>query len=187
MSEVKLGMTLNESGPRFVRMSASEYRERMLRGELVGQAPERGLSGRGRPHGGVVRRDYEEDLQKACFDWVFAHERRYPALRWVFHSPNGGQRTKAQAGRFKAMGVRAGVVDILSSFPSASAAGLACELKSPGKGPTADQLAYLQCAHQAGYVTGLCTSLDEFIVRAQCYLGLCELPDRGANWQRWCK
>lgn len=35
-----------------------------------------------------------------------------PSSIW-FHVPNGGARTKAEAGKFKAMGVRAGVADIL--------------------------------------------------------------------------
>lgn len=196
MTEVKLDGKWDD-GVRFCRMGAAEYRERLARGEfdVAGQSrpgakaspsKEMGPSAGVRPGGRVAGRvDYEEALHKCCFDWIFANENLYPELRWVFHSPNGGKRTKAQAGRFKAMGVRPGVVDILSPFPSKGGAGLAIELKAPDKPPTAKQLEFLQCSSRHGYVTGLCTTVDEFVVRARAYLGLVEIPDMGINWARW--
>lgn len=39
--------------------------------------------------------------------------RALPADAVFFHVPNGGKRTKAEAGRFKAMGVKAGVPDLV--------------------------------------------------------------------------
>lgn len=35
-----------------------------------------------------------------------------PDISW-WHTPNGGKRSKAEAGRFKAMGVKAGIPDLL--------------------------------------------------------------------------
>jgi hypothetical protein len=166
-------------GARFCRMGAAEYRERLLGGEF--DVPVKTRRGGQR----VKRVDYEESLHMSCFDWIFANERSYPDLLWVFHSPNGGYRTKAQAGRFKAMGVRAGVVDIVSPFPSGGAKGLAIELKAPGMPPTPNQLLFLKCSARHGYVTGVCTCLEEFVVRARAYLGLCEIESNGANWSRW--
>lgn len=179
---------IGDDGNRFWRMGAAEYRERMARGEFeVGRSPGRVNlpSTKVAAARRVNRVDYEESLHISCFDWIFSHESLYPDLRWVFHSPNGGRRTKAQAGRFKAMGVRAGVVDILSPFPSQGGAGLAIELKAPGKAPTEMQLKFLQCSSRHGYVTGLCTTLDEFVVRARAYLGLESIEGAGMNWGRW--
>jgi hypothetical protein len=52
----------------------------------------------------------EEALQRAVVEMV-ARECRPGVL--VFHVPNGGQRVKAEAGRLKAMGTRAGIPDLV--------------------------------------------------------------------------
>ena len=52
------------------------------------------------------------------------------AVWW--HTPNGGKRTRAEAGKFKAMGVRAGFPDIAILWRGKL---LVVELKAPGKSP----------------------------------------------------
>jgi hypothetical protein len=56
------------------------------------------------------RASEESDLQRAVVEHL-----KYRAVKGAFwfHCPNGGFRTKAEAGLFKAMGVRAGVPDLL--------------------------------------------------------------------------
>jgi len=53
---------------------------------------------------------HEERLQKAVA--AFLTVAMPPDLFW-FHPPNGGGRSKAEAGIFKAMGVKAGVPDLV--------------------------------------------------------------------------
>ena len=54
-----------------------------------------------------------EDTEQMClFRWADAQSGKYPELSLMYHIPNGGKRTKAEAGRFRAMGVKSGVPDI---------------------------------------------------------------------------
>ena len=61
----------------------------------------------------------EEAVQRA----VAAHLHALGRLDLVwFHPANGGARNKAEAGRFRAMGVRAGVPDLMKAAVAAAAA-----------------------------------------------------------------
>ena len=53
-----------------------------------------------------------------------------PADAVWWHTPNGGKRTRAEAGKFKAMGVRAGFPDIAILWNGKL---LVIELKAPGR------------------------------------------------------
>lgn len=53
----------------------------------------------------------EAILQAECFKYAWNH---YPQTRgMIFHVPNGGYRNKAEAVKFKAIGLVAGVPDII--------------------------------------------------------------------------
>lgn len=78
-----------------MRMSVAEYRAL--------SAAERRVAHRGRE---------EDALHVSCVEYLMLQEASYPILRYAIHVPNGGKRGKAEAGRFKAMGVKAGVPDI---------------------------------------------------------------------------
>ena len=54
----------------------------------------------------------EEKLQSECYKWAI---NTYPCLRFgcLFHVPNGGTRNRIEAIGFKAMGVVAGVPDLI--------------------------------------------------------------------------
>jgi len=70
----------------------------------------------------------EEALHRA----IVAHLRaRLPAPWLVFHIPNGGGRSKAEAGILKAMGVLAGMPDLLVIGPGRHVTAL--EIKAPPK------------------------------------------------------
>ena len=47
----------------------------------------------------------EESEQIAIMQWAELARGKYPALKWLHHIPNGGQRSKATAARLKAAGV----------------------------------------------------------------------------------
>lgn len=147
----------------FGRMSAAEYL--LFAAKAQAQAA---VTGGKRPK----RASPEEDLQRSVFEWIFLHEGKYPALEFTMHVPNGGRRSKGEAGRFKAMGVRKGVADVINPFAQPGGAGFACELKAPKGRATPEQAKYLQVAKANGWVTGICFTLDQFIVLIEQYLGV---------------
>ena len=83
-----------------------------------------------------VRRP-EEALQKALVGHL--EVRAFPdVLYW--HTPNGGYRTRAEAGIMKAMGQRAGIPDLFVLVPKiGSTLHIAIECKDDGKPLTPDQ------------------------------------------------
>jgi hypothetical protein len=106
----------------------------------------------------------EEDIHLTCADWVFAQEARYPILQWLMHVPNGGRRSRGEAGKLRAMGVRKGVSDWILPFPSPSGrySGLAIELKSHRGTVSDEQQDFLDDAEAAGWLTAIVRSSDEF-------------------------
>lgn len=51
-----------------------------------------------------------ESVEQQClFRWAAFQSGRFPELALLYHVPNGGSRKKAEAGRFRAEGVKAGV------------------------------------------------------------------------------
>lgn len=83
----------------------------------------------------MTKRKYpEDDAQRALVQWL---DLAHPATALhTIHVPNGGRRSAAQAGIFKALGVRAGVPDIICFQPCGPFAGLAIEIKAPGAVPS---------------------------------------------------
>ena len=54
-----------------------------------------------------------ESVEQQClFRWAAFQSGRFPELALLYHVPNGGSRKKAEAGRFRAEGVKAGVPDL---------------------------------------------------------------------------
>ena len=75
----------------------------------------------------MTRRNHpEEALQRATAAYL---DLALPTDAVFFHPPNGGARSRAEAGIFKAMGVKAGVPDIIVIHQGRVAA---IELKAPG-------------------------------------------------------
>ena len=54
----------------------------------------------------------ESAEQQCLFRWAVFQSGRFPELALLYHVPNGGSRKKAEAGRFRAEGVKAGVPDL---------------------------------------------------------------------------
>lgn len=115
----------------------------------------------------MKRRQPEAELQKAVVKYI-----RYAAPHILFlHPANGGYRTKAEAGIFKAMGVLPGVADLLlfyegKSYGSKSPSGYfmecaAIELKA-GKGTqTEHQKAFMHKWTALGGNYAICRSISE--------------------------
>ena len=71
----------------------------------------------------------EDTEQMGVIDWSNWNTGRFPELKLLFHVPNGGKRNAAEAARFKAMGVKAGVPDLCLPVPRGGYAGLYIEMK----------------------------------------------------------
>ena len=69
----------------------------------------------------------EDDLQQICARYL-----AYMPTVFYCHVPNGGKRNAREAAKFKRMGVKAGIPDLLIFNPSGEYNGLAIELKVKG-------------------------------------------------------
>lgn len=121
----------------------------------------------------TTRRAYtspEEDLQRACFEWVLLLEPMHPILKWLTHIPNGGKRSKGEGGKLKAMGVRKGLVDFMLPRKHLGWQGLAVELKSPEGRLTPEQRDWLEALASDGYLTAEVRTLEEFQAVVKRYL-----------------
>lgn len=76
---------------------------------------------------------------------------RWPELQRLHAIPNGGGRSKAEAGRLKAEGVKKGVSDLSLPVARGRHHGLYMELKTAGVPPTYDQVKWLIGSHREGY------------------------------------
>jgi len=104
----------------------------------------------------------EDQLQKWCVAYLKA---THPNLLF-FHPANGGKRNPIEAAKFKAMGVTAGVADLVFindfNFPM-----VFCELKV-GKGKQSpEQIEFQQKVEKRGHKYVLIRTQDEF-------MGLCK-------------
>lgn len=121
----------------------------------------------------------EEELHRACFEWVLLAEPMHPVLKWLTHIPNGGKRSKGEGGKLKAMGVRKGLVDFMLPRKHLGWQGLAVELKSPDGRLTPEQRGWLEALASDGYLTAEVRTLEEFQAVVKRYLR----GNPGANMQ----
>lgn len=99
----------------------------------------------------------EEALQRAVVQLLALYEQR----DWLAfcHVPNGGLRTASEAGRFRAMGVRAGVPDLLVWIRGGRSIGL--ELKA-GRGKLSPEQMYWHARIAGlGHRVHVCRSVDD--------------------------
>lgn len=99
----------------------------------------------------------EAEEQITLFEWARLQRGRYPELDLLFHVPNGGSRHKAEAGRLRAEGVKAGVPDICLPVPRGKCHGLFIELKRQRGGRIApEQTSWLEELMKQGYSVAIC-------------------------------
>ena len=99
----------------------------------------------------------EQALQRAVVDYLRLIENLGELT--FFHVPNGGARSRVEAGIFKGLGTRAGVPDLVLLFPEGRAAFI--ELKAGGGCLSAEQLAFKNQAEEFGFAYAECHALDE--------------------------
>lgn len=97
----------------------------------------------------------EEVLQRSVADYLNAV---IPNCIW-FHCPNGGRRSKAEAGILKAMGAKAGIPDLVFVLADGRAAFI--ELKSDTGRLNGDQARFKADCEFRGIPYAVCRSLPE--------------------------
>lgn len=103
----------------------------------------------------------EDNLQSVCVRWFGL---QYPAYAMMLaHIPNGGARNPVEGAKFKRMGVRAGMPDLVLFVPASGAHGLAVELKARGGRLSAAQKSYAEAFPRFGWRHAVCRSLEEFV------------------------
>jgi hypothetical protein len=97
-------------------------------------------------------RHLEDAEQRALMEWL---ELQHPTVfAFTHHSPNGGARSKAEAGIFRALGVKPGFPDVACYMPRGPFVGLAVEMKQKGATPSsirAEQHIWLARLRLAGW------------------------------------
>ena len=115
----------------------------------------------------------EDEEQMALFTWAnhMAVTGRLPELSRMFHVPNGGSRGPAEAGRFKAMGVKPGVPDVFLDGPRGGFHGLRIEMKRRHGGKVSeDQTDWIGFYNSNGFRAVICYGWDEAREEIENYL-----------------
>ena len=106
----------------------------------------------------------EDEEQMQIFSWAMYQRGKHPELALLFHIPNGGKRGKAEAARFKAMGVKSGVPDLCLPVSRGGYHGLYIELKRRRGGQVSgDQREWIDALRVQGFHVKVCRGSDEAI------------------------
>jgi hypothetical protein len=106
----------------------------------------------------MAKRNYpEQQTQRAVVEYLRILENLGELT--FFHVPNGGWRSKAEAGIFKSLGVKPGVADLVLMFPGGLVAFL--EIKSATGRLSASQKAFKNTAEYFGFPFAECRAVDE--------------------------
>ena len=115
----------------------------------------------------------EDEEQMAVIDWAERMTPIYPALKLLHHIPNGGKRSKAEAGRFRAMGVKSGVPDLFLPVPRGKFHGLWIEMKRTKDGKVSEnQKWWLKALNSLGYSAQVAYGAEQAIRQLEEYLNL---------------
>lgn len=103
----------------------------------------------------MKRRSPEESLQRAVADYL---DTVLPqGYKW-FHPPNGGGRSKAEAGALRAQGVKRGVPDVIIVGDGKL---YAVELKVGKNTISTEQMEWLDHFRENGFEAGVAKSVDD--------------------------
>lgn len=103
----------------------------------------------------------EDEEQTVLFAWAALMEGQFPVLRWMHHIPNGGKRSKREAARFRAMGVKAGVSDVFLPCARGGWNGLYIEMKALDGRPSEEQKAFARDMTGEGYLSVFCFGAEQ--------------------------
>lgn len=113
-----------------------------------------------------------ESMEQQClFRWAAMQSAAWPELGLMYHIPNGGHRSKSQAGRFKAEGVKAGVPDICLPVARYPWHGLYIELKRrTGGRKSEEQKMWLALLDEQGFKAICCQGWEAAAIEITRYL-----------------
>lgn len=98
----------------------------------------------------------EDEEQIWLFSWAKINSGKWPELELMHHIPNGGMRSKPEAARFKAMGVKCGVSDVFLPVAKGGYHGLYIELKAKDGRPEKEQKEWIAAVREQGYYAAVC-------------------------------
>ncbi len=117
--------------------------------------------------------DFEGREQQMLVSWMQLQHKAAFALAW--HTPNGGARDRATAGKLKAQGVKAGVPDLQLAMARGGFFGLFIEFKATPPNDAAvseGQKEMLLRLQQEGYRAVVCRGINEAMAEINAYLAL---------------
>ena len=112
----------------------------------------------------------EAQEQIAVMKWAELQSGKYPELTLLFYIPNGSNKSPAQAGLFKAMGLKSGVPDLFLPVARQCYHGLFIEMKTKKGVLSASQKWWLTELKKQGYMTSVAKGFDEAIKTLKEYL-----------------
>ena len=115
-------------------------------------------------------RHNESRLQTACVTWFRMQYRNLAKL--LFAVPNGGGRSKVEAGIMQGEGVTSGVSDLILLVARGGYNGLCIEMKTEARSSkqSDNQKAWQELVEAQGYKYVVCRSLDQFMSEINNYL-----------------
>lgn len=115
----------------------------------------------------------EEQEQAYVIQWRDLMVNQVPELSLLFHIGNGGLRSKPEAVRFKRLGVKPGVSDLMLPVARHGYHGLWIEMKRQHDGKLSKpQKEWIDDMRKQGYKAERANGADEAIAILQEYLGL---------------
>ena len=114
----------------------------------------------------------EEEEQTAVMHWAAMAAGRWQEMRLLFHIPNGGKRSKSEAVRFRATGVRSGVPDLFLPCSRGGYHGLWIEMKAIGGRVSREQEQWRKDLLEQGYMCAVCYGADAAIETIEKYMQL---------------
>lgn len=113
----------------------------------------------------------ESQEQQLLFEWAALSSGRWQELALMYHIPNGGRRSKSEAGRFRAEGVKSGVPDICLPAARGGYHGLYIELKRVKGGRVSPaQQGWIAALRDQGYYACVCKGWDDAAHIIKAYL-----------------
>lgn len=104
----------------------------------------------------------ESAEQQRLFQWARMAQGRYPELRWLYHVPNEGKRTRTTGARLAAEGLKRGVPDLCLPVARQGCQGLYIELKAIRGGRLSpEQVEWLDALTRQGYMAACCKGWEE--------------------------
>ena len=119
----------------------------------------------------------EEIEQARLVKWTHLQSVRalMPELRWLYHCPNGGNRSAFTGAQMKALGVKPGVPDLTLPVRRPTFTGLIIEMKSATGSLSSEQKEWRDHYLDQGWEFYICRSAEEGRFALCEYLGV--LPE----------